>query len=291
MTKIAITTDSNSGIGPNEFDFENLFVLPMPFLIDGTEYYENVNLSVEKFFEFQLGGSSISTSQPSMVAVQELWADVLKKFDYVIHIPMSSSLSSSCDTATMLASEEPFVGKVFIVDNKRISVVQKQAVLDAVKLANQGKSIQQILEYLNQTVAQNSIYILVPDLKYLKKGGRITKAAAAIGTLLKIKPVLQIQGGKLDAYAKVMSTKLAKDKIIAAIKRDIETRFNNLPDDQKLELAIAYTYDKNIALDFKKDVEQHFPQLDIKLIDPLSLSVTCHTGPNCFALAMSVVLR
>lgn len=290
MSKIAITTDSNSGIKQTECE-KGLFVLPMPFLIDDTEYFEGVGLTEEMFFEYQLSGSNISTSMPSITSVQELWQNVLKEYDYVIHIPMSSSLSSGCDTAKILSSEDEFAGKVFVVDNQRISVTQKQSVYEALKLANQGYTPEQIVDYLHNNKQNSSIYIVVPDLKYLKKGGRITKTAAAIGTMLKIKPVLQIQGGKLDSFAKVMTIKQAKDKMISAIKNDIENRFNNILTNQKLELAMAYSYDKKLADDFKVDVQTAFPDLEIKYVDPLSLSVSCHIGPNCFAVTCSVVLK
>lgn len=290
MSKIAITTDSNSGIRQSECT-SDLFVLPMPFLIDGKEYFEDLNLTVDKFFEFQLGGSDISTSQPSILSVQELWREALKEHDFVVHIPMSSSLSSSCETAKMIAQEDEFAGKVIVVDNQRISVTQKQSVFEALKLAKQGHSAQEIADYLTQNKQNSSVYIMVPDLKYLKKGGRITKAAAAIGSMLKIKPVLQIQGGKLDSFAKVLTIKIAKDKMINAVKNDIAKRFNNLLPNQKLELAIAYTYDKNIAEEFKKQVAENFAGIEIKYVDPLSLSVSCHIGPNCFAIACSVVIK
>lgn len=290
MSKIAITTDSNSGIKQSECT-DNLFVLPMPFLIDENEYFEDINLSTEKFFDFQINGSSISTSQPSITSVAELWRNALTKNDYVIHIPMSSSLSSSCDTAKMIAQDDEFSGKVFVVDNQRISVTQKASVYEALKLAELGKSAQEIANYLTNTKQNNSIYIMVPDLKYLKKGGRITKTAAAIGTLLKIKPVLQIQGGKLDSFAKVLSIKIAKDKMINAIKNDIAKRFNNIGESHKLELDVAYTFDKTLADEFCQEIKQHFPDMEIKYVDPLSLSVSCHIGPNALAIALSVILK
>lgn len=290
MKKIAIVTDSNSGIKQAEVQNSNIFVIPMPFLIDGNEYFEDLNLSVEEFFKFQMSGSDISTSQPSIASVEDLWRDVLKKYDQIIHIPMSSSLSSSCDTARMLANEQEFVGKVFVVDNQRISVTQKQSVYDAQKLIEKGCSAQEISKYLAENKKESSIYIMVPDLKYLKKGGRITKTAAAIGTLLKIKPVLQIQGGKLDSFAKVMSIKSAKEKMISAIQKDIETRFN-CAENEKLELAFAFTYDRQNGEAFMQEVKQTIPNVDISYIDPLSLSVSCHIGPNAIAIAVSKVLK
>ena len=285
--KIAITTDSNSGILPSEVENENIFVLPMPFLIDDKEYFENVNLGQDEFFEKQISGSNIFTSQPSIYSVMSFWQDILKDYDYIIHIPMSSSLSSSTETAITLSKEDEFFGKVFVVDNRRISLTQKQSVYDAQKMAADGKTPQQIYDYLMETQAENSIYIMVPDLKYLKKGGRITKTAAMIGTLLKIKPVLQIQGGKLDSYAKALTVKKAKESMIGALKKDLKTRFAQFLKKGLLNISVAYTYDKNLALEFKQEIEQEVNGIKIKWIDPLSLSVSCHIGPNALAIAIS----
>ena len=287
--KIAITTDSNAGILPTEVEDTNIFVLPMPFLIDGEEYFENINLTQDEFFEKQIAGANISTSQPSIYSVTSLWKEVLEKYDYVIHIPMSSSLSSSVETAIMLSKEDEFAGKVFVVDNQRISVTQKQSVYDAQKMAAAGKTVQEIYDYLTETKTENSIYIMVPDLKYLKKGGRITKAAAMIGTLLKIKPVLQIQGGKLDSYAKALTVKKAKEVMIGAIKKDLQARFLEFLEKGQINISVAYTYDKNLALEFKQEIEQEIPNIKINWIDPLSLSVSCHIGPNAVAVAISSV--
>ena len=213
----------------------------------------------------------------------------MEKYDYVIHIPMSSSLSSSVETAIMLSKEDEFAGKVFVVDNQRISVTQKQSVYDAQKMAAAGKTVQEIYDYLTETKTENSIYIMVPDLKYLKKGGRITKAAAMIGTLLKIKPVLQIQGGKLDSYAKALTVKKAKEVMIGAIKKDLQARFLEFLEKGQINISVAYTYDKNLALEFKQEIEQEIPNIKINWIDPLSLSVSCHIGPNAVAVAISSV--
>lgn len=285
--KIAITTDSNSGILPSEVEGSNIFVLPMPFLIDDKEYFENVNLTQEEFFEKQINGTSIFTSQPSIYSVTSFWQDILKEYDYIVHIPMSSSLSSSAETAITLSKEDEFAGKVFVVDNQRISVTQKQSVYDAQKMAAAGKTAQEIYDYLTETKTENSIYIMVPDLKYLKKGGRITKTAAMIGTLLKIKPVLQIQGGKLDSYAKALTVKKAKEVMIGALKKDLETRFAQFLKNGNLNVSVAYTYDKNLALEFKQEIEQEVKNVKINWINPLSLSVSCHIGPNALAVAIS----
>ena len=286
--KIAITTDSNSGILPQDVENQNIFVLPMPFLIDGVEYYENINLTQELFYEKLASGAEVLTSQASIYNLTEFWNNVLKEYDYIVHIPMSSSLSSSTQTAQYIASTE-FEDKVFVADNQRISLSQKQSVYDAQKLASQGKTAKEIVEYLTQTKTENSIYIMVPDLKYLKKGGRITKTAAMIGTLLKIKPILQIQGGKLDAYQKALTNKRAKEIMISAVKNDIEKRFANQFESGKLNISVAYTFDKSEALLFKQELEDAIPNCKVIWVDPLSLSVSCHIGPNALAVAISSI--
>jgi DegV family protein with EDD domain len=273
---------------PNDVENTNIFVLPMPFLIDGKEYYEIIDLTQEDFFSKQSMCSEILTSQPNIYALSEFWTNILKEYDYIVHIPMSSALSSSTETAFHLAADD-FDGKVFVVDNQRISLSQKQSVYDAQKLASSGKTPAEIVEYLTSTKTQNSIYIMVPDLKYLKKGGRITKTAAMIGTLLKIKPILQIQCGKLDSYQKALTIKKAKEIMISAIKKDIETRFKKDFEEGKLNISIAYTFDKQPALEFKDEIESAISNCKITWIDPLALSVSCHIGPNALAVAISTV--
>lgn len=284
MSKVAIATDSNSGISQKEaLKEKNLFVVPMPFMIDDEEYFEGVNLSQDEFYQKLEGDCEISTSQPLIGSVVELWDSILKTYDEIVHIPMSSALSRACDTATNFARE--YDGKVQVVDNQRISVTQRQSVDDALALAKEGKSAEEIKNYLLQTKKDSSIYIMVSTLKYLKKGGRVTPAAAAIGTLLKIKPVLQIQGGKLDSYAKVMNEKVAKEKMIGAMKKDFETRFKDFVDNGEMVLNIAHTSCPQKAEDFAEQVKKEFPGVEIKFIDPLSLSVSCHIGEGALALA------
>lgn len=284
MSKVAIVTDSNSGISQKEaLKEKNLFVVPMPFMIDDEEYFEDVNLSQDEFYQKLEGDCEISTSQPLLGSVVELWDSILKTYDEIVHIPMSSALSRACDTATNFARE--YDGKVQVVDNQRISVTQRQSVDDALALAKEGKSAEEIKNYLLQTKKDSSIYIMVSTLKYLKKGGRVTPAAAAIGTLLKIKPVLQIQGGKLDSYAKVMNEKVAKEKMIDAMKKDFETRFKDFVDNCEMVLNIAHTNCPQKAEDFAEQVKKEFPRVEIKFIDPLSLSVSCHIGEGALAIA------
>lgn len=285
MKKIAIITDSNAGILPEEVEKRDIFVLPMPFLIDGEEYFENINLKQEEFYVKLEGNAQVGTSQPSGYSVTELWDQVLKSYEKIIHIPMSSGLSGSCQNAKVLAGE--YNGKVLVVDNQRISVTLKQSILDAEKMANEGKSAEEIIDYLEKTKLDSSIYIMVPNLKYLKKGGRLTPTAAAIGTLLNIKPVLQIQGGKLDSYAKVMSIKQALKTMITAMKKDLDVRFKDLVAENKLNVFVAYTKDSDSATALKETCESELG-VKIDFVDPLSLSVACHIGPGALAVACSI---
>ena len=287
--KTAIVTDSNSGITQAEAEKLGVTVIPMPVLIDGDLYYEDLTLSQEQFYEKLKSDANVSTSQPNPVDVGEIWSKLLKSYDEIICIPMSSGLSETCHTLSHFAeSEDNFKGKVFVVDNQRISITQRQSVYDALKMANEGKTAQEIYEYLMQTKMQSSIYIMVATLKYLKKGGRLTPAVAAIGTLLKIKPVLQIQGEKLDQYAKVRKVSDAKTTMIKAVKHDLETRFADLRAQGKIVLHIAHTENVEEAEKFKDEILEEFPDLEVKFIDPLSLSVSCHIGPGALAIACSI---
>lgn len=282
MGKIAVVTDSNSGITQKEAKEYGVNVLPMPFFINGETYFEDIDLSQEQFYEKLEGNAEISTSMPAIGSVTDLWDKLLEEYEEIVHIPMSSGLSSSCETAFMLAQE--YEGKVQVVDNQRISVTQKQSVLDAAELAERGKSAVEIKNYLEETKFDSSIYIMVDTLVYLKKGGRITPAAAALGTLLKLKPVLQIQGEKLDAFAKARTVKQAKNIMIDAIKNDFAKRFGD-ESGETMHLYIAYTKDRDTALAFKEQVQEAFPKAEITMADPLSLSVACHIGPGSLALA------
>lgn len=287
--KVAIVTDSNSGITQQEAKkFDNGFVIPMPFMIDDEEYFEDINLSQEAFYQKLTENAEISTSQPAIGAVTELWDSLLKEFDQVVHIAMSSGLSMSCETAKNFAKD--YEGRVQVVDNKRISVTQKQSFLDAIKLAEEGKNAREIKRILEETSKDSSIYIMVSTLKYLKKGGRITPAAATIGTLLNIKPVLQIQGGKLDTFTKVMNEKVARARMIEATKKDLESRFKEYVDKGQMALYIAHTNCPEKAEAFAELVKAEIPNVPVTMVDPLSLSVACHIGSGSIALAMARVL-
>lgn len=286
MKKIAIMTDSNSGITQKEAAGLGISVLPMPFMINDTTYFEDINLTQDRFYEFLENDAVVSTSQPSPDSLIHMFHKLLAEYDEVVHIPMSSGLSGSCQTACMLAQEPEFDGKVFVVNNQRISVTQTQSVLDAVELAKKGYDGAQIKKILEEDKFNSSIYIMLDTLFYLKKGGRITPAAAALGTLLKLKPVLQIQGEKLDAFAKARTKSAGKSMMLQAIKNDIENRFGGFDESAKarVTLHIAYTKDAEEAELWKQEVMEAFPGFRLKMA-PLSLSVACHIGPGALALA------
>ena len=280
--KIAVVTDSNSGITQKQGAEMGISVLPMPFMIDGGTYFEDITLTQEAFYEKLKGNADISTSQPSPESVMELWDRLLKENDQVVHIPMSSGLSSSCGTSMMLAEEEPYAGRVFVVDNQRISVTQYQSVKDALLLIKRGADGAQVKERLQETKFDSVIFITVDTLKYLKKGGRVTPAAAVWGALFKIKPVLIILGEKLDAFAKARTMKQAKTMMLSAIQKELETRLGD-PECRHTHLAIAHTQNAEAAEEFKQEVMERYPQADI-VIAPLSLSISCHIGPGSLAL-------
>lgn len=281
MTKVAIVTDSNSGITQAQGRELGIFVLPMPFMINEETFFEDISLTQEAFYEKLEAGANVITSQPSPEAVLNLWKEILAEYDEIVHIPMSSGLSGSCQSAMMLADD--FDGKVQVVNNQRISVTQRQAALDAKQLSNKGKNAVEIKEFLENDKFNSSIYIMLDTLYYLKKGGRITPAAAAIGTILKLKPVLTIQGDKLDAFAKARTASQGKAMMINAIRSDMENRFGGA-NKENIWLQIAYTKDIEAAEQFKEELLKEFPGFDIHM-DPLSLSVSCHIGPGALAVA------
>lgn len=282
MSKIAVVTDSNSGITQAQALELGISVLPMPFMIDGETYYEEITLSRKEFYEKLAANADISTSQPSPESVLALWDTLLKENDEIVHIPMSSGLSGSCQTALMLAQD--YEGKVHVVNNQRISVTQRQSTLDAIALAKEGKSGSEIKEMLESDKFNSSIYIMIDTLYYLKKGGRITPAAAALGTLLKLKPVLQIQGEKLDAFAKARTVNQAKSIMMTAIRNDIEKRFGGISEHNPIYLQIAHTENEEAAGLLKEELAAQFPDYPI-YVDHLSLSISCHIGPGSLAIA------
>lgn len=286
MKKIAIVTDSNSGITQEMGKTMGIHVIPMPFFIDGELFLEDITLTQEEFYKRLGEDSDISTSQPSPGEVMECWDELLKEYDEIVHIPMSSGLSSTCHAAQSLSQE--YEGKVCVVDNQRISVTQKQSVEDAIVLRDAGKSSSEIKEILEAEKLQASIYITVDTLKYLKKGGRVTPAAAALGTVLNLKPVLQIQGEKLDAFSKVRGWKAAKRTMLKAIEKDLNDRFADVRED--MVLGMAYTCSKEEAQEWKQEIAEKFPEYEI-VEGPLSLSVACHIGPGAMAVTCMKKVR
>ena len=281
MGKVAVVTDSNSGITQSQAAELGIRVLPMPFDIGGKTYFEDIDLTQDQFYEMLGDGTDIATSQPSPESVLNLWDELLETYDEIVHIPMSSGLSGTCDTAKMLAAD--YDNRVWVVDNQRISVTQRQSTLDAIALADRGFCAKEIHDILVRERHESSIYIMVDTLKYLKKGGRITPAAAALGTLLRLKPVLQIQGKKLDAFAKARTVKQARTMMIDAIKKDLTDRIGHSPRGEKAHLAIAHTKNQELAESFREEIQKDFPDHDI-YIAPLSLSVACHIGPGALAV-------
>jgi DegV family protein with EDD domain len=281
VAKVGIITDSNSGITQKQAKDLGLYVLPMPFMVNEETYFEDISLSQEEFYERLANGDNVVTSQPSLESVMNLWDSVLKECDEIVHIPMSSGLSGSCQSAMMLAQD--YEGKVQVVNNQRISVTQRQSALDALQLAKDGKSAEEIKTFLEEDRFNSSIYIMLDTLYYLKKGGRITPAAAALGTLLKLKPVLQIQGDKLDAFAKARTSSQGKSIMINAIKNDMINRFGGA-DKDNIWLQIAHSHNVEAAEALKEELLGIFPGFDIH-IDPLSLSIACHIGPGSLAIA------
>lgn len=283
--KTAIVTDSNSGITQAQAKELGVFVLPMPFFIDEELFYEDISLTQEEFYKKLSEDADISTSQPSPGEVMDLWDAVLQEYEELVYIPMSSGLSKACETAMMLATD--YEDKVQVVDNQRISVTMRQSVMDAMKLAEQGTPAIEIKRILEETKMESSIYITLETLKYLKKGGRITPAAAAIGTVLNIKPVLQIQGEKLDAYAKVRGRNQGRKTMIDAIRKDLETRFAGIPVEQ-MHFAVAYSGEKNEeVVAWAEEVQAAFPEAKIEWVDPLALSVSCHIGAGALAVTVT----
>ena len=287
MSKVAIMTDSNSGITQAEGKELGITVLPMPFYIDNEMYYEDIDLTQGEFYERLKSDCEIKTSMPLVGDVTDKWDELLKDYDEIVYIPMSSGLSSSCETAIMLSQD--YDGKVCVVNNQRISVTMRQSVLDAMSLRDQGKTAEEIKNILEEKKFESSIYIMLDTLYYLKKGGRITPAAAALGTLLKLKPVLQIQGDKLDAFAKARTAKQGKSIMLETIKKDFMEKYND-PEGKDMHIEIAYSYDIDAAEKFKEEIQAEFPNHDI-VVNPLSLSVACHIGPGAIAVAYSKKIK
>ena len=279
MQKIGIITDTNSGMTQQEAQQCGVALMPMPFTVNGRNYIENVNMSYSEFFEHLADGAAVATSQPSPEDVMNCWNRALEECERLIYIPMSSALSSSCQSAKLFA--EDYDGRVLVADNRRISISQKQSVYDALKWRDEGLDADQILQRLLDTAMEASIYLTVDDLKYLKRGGRITPSVAAIGAVLNIKPVLQIQGGKLDTYKKVRGLRAAQHTMLEAIRKDLDTRFAGT----EMILRTAYTGDADVGRLWNAEVQMKFPEFKVTG-DPLPISIACHVGPGVIALGL-----
>jgi len=281
--KIAILTDSNSGITREEADNLNIYVLPMPFYIDDEVFFEDIDLTQEEFYKRLEDNCKITTSMPVIGDLLDKWDELLEDYDQIVYIPMSSSLSSSCQTAHMLSLDDEYEDKVFVVDNQRISVTMRESVLDAKYLAEKGYNGEDIKNILEDHKRDSSIYISLVTLEYLSRGGRLTKGVAALGNILRIKPVLQIQGGKLDTFARGRTLEQCKQTMISAVKEDIKNRFDDDP--SIVEIAIAHTDNEEEAIKFREEVLEIWPDREI-VINPLSLSVACHIGPGSLAITV-----
>jgi DegV family protein with EDD domain len=289
--KIAVVTDIASVLNQKFLDmYENLRIVDIPYFIDNKEYRET-SFERDEFYKTLEKSNSVHTSQPSIQSVLDTWDELLKDYEYIIHIPMSSALSSSYSTAQMLANEDEYVGKVFVLDLQRISFSQKVSTLEALEMIKEGFSAEEIANYLTKTKFDSSIYINVPNLKYLKNGGRLTKAVALIATLFSIKPVLQIQGGKLDMYKKTHSLKQSYDILVKSIKNDLETRFKSYLDNNELIMAIAYTNNYDVALKMKERLEREYMGLKVLIVDPLCQTISCHIGLDCLGVGVTRVRK
>lgn len=286
MPKVAIMTDSNSGITQKQGRELGIYVVPMPFTINQEEYEEDINLTREHFFEMQEAGAIIATSQPSLGKLTTIYENLLKEYDEVVYMPMSSGLSGSYQSAKMLA--ENYDGRIQVVNDQRISETLAQDVYDAIEYAKQGKSAVEIKQILEDNRFNCCIYITVDTLTYLRRGGRITPAVATLGNLLKIRPIMNIDGGKLDLFAKVRTQSKAEKVMIDAIRNDIETRIDPEGHGDNVDIRIAHSNCLEEAEKLKVKLMDAFPGHEVRIV-PLALSIACHTGPG--ALGCGCVLK
>ena len=283
--KTAIMTDTNSGINKKEADELGIFLLPMPVIVKDKTYLEGIDISLGEMYEIMEDGIETSTSQPSPGSLMEMWDDILEEYDEVVHIPMTSGLSGSCENARGLA--RGYKGRVIVVDNHRISVPQRESVLEAKKMADMGKNSQEIAEYLEESGKNSSIYITVSDLKYLQRSGRLGSTSAFLGSLLNIKPILTIQGEKIDAFAKCRGIKLCERKMIEALENDINVRFKDVPK-ENIQVVVAGTLKEQDEIDeWTKAVQEAFPYSRV-YYNALPCSILSHAGPGCKGLGAVV---
>lgn len=286
MRTIGIATDSHSGISQEKAKELGIKVLPMPFYIGEECYFEDISITREEFFEHLNNGQKVSTSQPSPESVMELWREALREYEKLLYIPMSSGLSGSCNTAKMLAEEDEFAGRVFVIDNGRVSTPLYRSILDAMELVEEGYSAEEVKELLEEAKAEMVIYLGVETLEYLKKGGRITPATAALGTLLNIKPVLKFDVGVLETYRKCRGMKKARREMLEAVKNDFETTFNKQYENGEVYLLAASSADEETTKEWIEEIQEFFPGMEI-LSDKLSLGLSCHTGEGALGIGCS----
>lgn len=289
MKRIGIVTDSHGGISPEDAKTLGVTVMPMPFYVGDDCCYEGVDLSREEFMTRLGAGETVATSQPSPETVVDTWREALKEYESILYLPLSSGLSGSCATAQVLAQDAEFSGRVFVVDNGRISTPMHRAVLDALELIEKGYPASAIKQNLETNGDQMSIYLAVETLEYLKKGGRITPAVAALGSVLNIKPILAVTTGKLDPYKKCRGMKKARKEMIAAIQNDLETKFAVPYREGKIHLLAATSADEETTEAWLSEIREVFPDMEI-LCDPLSFGIACHTGPGALGVGISVAV-
>lgn len=287
MKKIAVVTDSHSSISPAEAAMLGVYVLPMPFTIDGQDYFEGVNLTRQQFFGYQRAGATIGTSQPAPAAVMEMWDKLLQEYDAILYMPISSGLSHSCQTAIAYAEEEPYAGRVFVVDNGRVASPLHQSVLDALELIAKGLSAAECKAALEAAKGDMVIYLAVETLEYLKRGGRISSTAAAVGTMLNIKPILHLATGKLESYKKARGMHKACETMLESIRADLNGRFAEAHARGDVFLLAASSADPQTTAKWLKQIETAFPGMPI-LYDDLSMGVSCHTGEGALGIGLSV---
>ncbi len=286
MKTVKIITDSNSGISQAEAEKLGIIVIPMPFTINDQEYLEEISISQQQFYEFLSQDAEVKTSQPSKFYLEELWKKTLKTCDEIVYIPISSGLSATCENAKIYAQK--FEGKVQVVDNLRISVTQKESVMQAIKLVSEGKDAVAVRAQLERTKDVASIYIMLSVLKYLKKGGRISPTAAALGDMFKLKPILYSRGGSFEKFAVAFSLGQAKQKMLAQIETELNSEFKNYYESGHMAVSVAHTCNAFEAEKFKEEIIAKFPKLKFHYVDALSLSVSCHIGPGSLAVALAL---
>lgn len=290
MKQVGIVTDSHGGISLKEAEELGVKVVPMPFYFGDDCYYEGVSISREDFFERLNNGENVSTSQPSPEAVMEAWREALTEYKKVLYMPISSGLSGSCNTARMLALEEEFEGKVYVVDNGRVATPMHRSILDALELIEEGYSAEETKLMLETAGNKMSIYIVVETLEHLKKGGRITPATAAIGTVLNIKPILKLNTGVLETYKKSRGMKKARQEMLEAMKHDFEVTFKEYTEKNEIYLMAASSADEATTQEWIDDIKAYFPGMEV-LCDDLSLGICCHTGEGALGIGCSCRLK